>query len=141
MHISITDIDPTDPADLDDVEALLDFFRGRINPPDPDDIVGIVRALMKNYGKGRTDYIRLVAGDKEGASKASVAELFKGDGRAIGGTHSSIERAWRSLGGERFAAEFIETTPDGTHKMNSVFRAAVEQVVRELGLDDPPAAD
>lgn len=136
MNITMT-FDPTDLTDLDNVTALIDHCRDRIDLPSADDVVGIVRKLMTGYGGGRTGYIRLVAAaGNDGASQAAVAAHFGGAGRAIGGTHSSIERAWRALGGTGLAEQFIETTPNGTHRMNSVFRKAVELISVELGLSD-----
>lgn len=134
MNITLT-IDPNDPADLDDASATIDAFRDRLSPPDPQDLVAIVRQLMAGYGEGRTGYIRLVAdaGDA-GASQSAVAAHFGGDGHAIGGTHSSVERSWKALGGLNFGDQLIETAADGSHKMPKVFRLAVNQVVQELSL-------
>src|ERR671939_374243 len=55
-------------------------------------------ALLRGYGEKRTEYIRAVA--KAAPGSASYADLIAivGSAKAIGGTHSAIERAWRAKG-------------------------------------------
>lgn len=133
MEITLC-IDPGNADDLEEASALLDHLHDRISPPDPGDLVSIVRSLMVGYGRGRLGYIELVADAGDGGAPADVvAAHFGGKGRSIGGTHASIEKSWRALGGEEFFPKFIETDDNGTHKMNPLLRSAVAHVSAELG--------
>lgn len=129
--ISIT-LNPNNPSDLAEARALLDRLEGTATGSTPDDDVRQqVTAIIRGYGKGRLDYLRAVAEASPGrASYDDVAKLFENP-KGIGGTHSSIEKSWRAMGG---SGKFIDTDRNG----DSLMDPALAEIVLEL-LDDAQA--
>lgn len=142
MQIQLT-IDPTKVEDLDQAETLLAAFRLAQGGGDPDGLLAaagresltaVIQQLANpsRYGENRLGYLRKVAG--AGADGIPVGELleehFEGNFKGYGGTHSSIERTWRALGGRQWADELIATTPDDRQVM---YAPAIPLVLALLG--------
>jgi hypothetical protein len=90
-------------------------------------------ALLRGYGEKRTEYIRQVALAAPG--RASFADLIVaiGSAKAIGGTHSAIERAWRAKG---MTTTFISTDAIGDARMEPHLAAIVLEVLHDQ-VDEP----
>jgi len=90
-------------------------------------------ALLRGYGEKRTEYIRAVA--KAAPGSASYADLIAivGSAKAIGGTHSAIERAWRAKG---MTSTFISTDAAGDASMDLNLADMVLSVLHEQ-VDEP----
>jgi hypothetical protein len=99
VNVTVT-FDPANQAEIEQTRALLDHFTAMNNPKttDPEAVHQKVIALLRGYGRNRTEYIRAVA--QASPDRATYEDLVKivGSPKAIGGTHSSIERAWRAKG-------------------------------------------
>ena len=76
---------------------------------DPSVIREKVVALLRGYGEKRTEYIRQVAQASPGSVAGDLIAVI-GSAKAIGGTHSAIERAWRAKG---MTTTFISTDANG----------------------------
>lgn len=87
-----------------------------------------VTALVRGYGEGRHRYLRLIASaSPEPARYADIEALFDSP-KAIGGTHSSIERSWRSMGAE---GAIIDTDMHGNSRMDPAIARVVLAVLEE----------
>lgn len=130
--------DPADPTDLLTVRALLDALDGLDNPVDasePMPLEHIVRELLAKdrYGRGRLRYAALVA--RKAPNPATADEVLdhftknvsdgKNPHKAIGGTHRSLEKTWKVLGGQAYSPAFIVTDKSGGHSMAPKVAAAV----------------
>jgi hypothetical protein len=130
VSVTVT-FDPGNEADVAQAKAVLDQF-GPGNTTittDPDVVHQKVLTLLRGYGPHRIEYIRAVA--KASPERASYAELVAivGSPKAIGGTHSSIERAWRAKG---MPAPFIETDREGNARMDMKLADIVLFALQEL---------
>ena len=127
MHATLT-FDPTDPRDIATTRSVLDSLAAS-SPTSPsrgtasatsngpaagmadDDLKRIIAAIADGhtYGKNRRGYLRGLA--EAGAAGIDIGEWksthFEDSHQKYGGTHSSIEKSWRALGGESFAPELI----------------------------------
>ncbi|HEY0001861.1 MAG TPA: hypothetical protein VGB74_15515, partial [Actinoplanes sp.] len=89
--------------------------------------------LLRGYGEKRTEYIRTVAQAAPG--RAAFADLIAvvGSAKAIGGTHSAIERAWRAKG---MNTPFILTEANGDAAMDLNLADIVLSVLHDQ-VDEP----
>ena len=131
-----------DPDNADEVRrarALLEQLSATqaSEAPDPETIHQKVIALLRGYGHNRTEYIRQVA--KASPQAASYQDLVAivGSPKAIGGTHSAIERAWRAKG---MPGPFIETDALGDARMELRLADIVLLALHEIDEPDPLAA-
>ena len=92
-----------------------------------------VIALLRGYGEKRTEYIRMVAlaSPKHVAFGDLVAVV--GSAKAVGGTHSAIERAWRAKG---MTTTFITTDANGDSVMELDLADIVLSVLHDQ-VDEP----
>jgi len=134
LSLTIT-LNPDSPSDVEDARALLDKLTvsGAKKSDDPSVIREKVVALLRGYGEKRTEYIRQVAQ----ASPASVSQedliAVIGSAKAIGGTHSAIERAWRAKG---MTSTFISTDANGDSTMDLDLADIVLHVLHDQ-VDEP----
>lgn len=132
--ITIT-IDPDNPTDVAQARAILDRL-AETQPSislDPDVLRQKVIALLRGYGSKRTEYIRLVASAAPGSVSFEDVVLVVGSPKAVGGTHSAIERAWRAKG---MTGPFISTDDFGGASMDPQLADIVLAVVHDL-IDEP----
>ncbi len=98
---------------------------------------GVVRekvvALLRGYGEKRTEYIREVAKAAPGSASYNDLIAIVGSAKAIGGTHSAIERAWRAKG---MTSTFISTDAAGDAAMDLNLAEIVLSVLHDL-VDEP----
>jgi hypothetical protein len=138
VNVTVT-FDPANQAEIEQTRALLDHFTAMNNPKttDPEAVHQKVIALLRGYGRNRTEYIRAVA--QASPDRATYDELVKivGSPKAIGGTHSSIERAWRAKG---MPGPFIETDLNGNARMDMSLADIVLFALHELDEPDVLAA-
>ena len=138
VNVTVT-FDPSSTADIDRVRALLDQLSGGSGTAalDPETIHQKVIALLRGYGHKRVEYIRAVA--KASPDRANYDELvgIVGSAKAIGGTHSAIERAWRAKG---MPGPFIETDLNGDAKMDMKLADIVLFALHEMDEPDLLAA-
>ena len=135
VNVTVT-FDPSDEAEIARVRALLD----RIGQPpvdapaDPEVVHQKVVALLRGYGHNRIEYIRAVA--RAAPERAAYEDLVAivGSPKAIGGTHSSIERAWRA---KDMPGPFIETDREGNARMDMRLADIVLFALHELDEPDP----
>jgi hypothetical protein len=97
--VTIT-LNPASASDIDEARAILDRLSAATPTAatDPAVVREKVIALLRGYGQKRTEYIRHVA--QASPAPAANADLIAivGSAKAVGGTHSAIERAWRAKG-------------------------------------------
>jgi len=138
INVTVT-FDPTNPADLEQARALLDHYSNAHRPvtTDPEALHQKVIALLRGYGHNRTEYIRAIA--QASPEKASYDDLVRivGSAKAIGGTHSAIERAWRA---KDMPGPFIETDLNGNARMDMKLADIVLFALHEIDEPDPLAA-
>jgi hypothetical protein len=132
--------DPANDAEVKQARALIDRLSGAAPAPvpaDPEAIHQKVIALLRGYGHNRTEYIRAVA--TASPDRASYDDLVAivGSPKAIGGTHSAIERAWRAKG---MPGPFIETDINGNAMMDMRLADIVLFALHEIDEPDPLAA-
>ncbi|MCU1372361.1 MAG: hypothetical protein JWO77_3555 [Ilumatobacteraceae bacterium] len=129
MQITMT-LNPEDPTELASSIAFLQRLTNPTSGQDDVEVVrGRVRSLLRGYGSGRLNYVRLIAERApERVPVDEVVALFDSP-KAIGGTHSSIERSWRSSGG---SGMFIETDRHGDSRMDANLAAIALEVLAEL---------
>jgi hypothetical protein len=122
-------------GDIEEARSILDrLSAGRADAStDPSIIRERVIALLRGYGEKRTEYIRAVA--KASPAAAAYAELnaIVGSAKAIGGTHSAIERAWRAKG---MTTSFISTDAAGDATMDLNLADIVLSVLHDQ-VDEP----
>jgi hypothetical protein len=123
-------------GDIEEARSILDRLgEGRTteNSADPTVLREKIIALLRGYGEKRTEYIRQVALAAPG--RASFTDLIAviGSAKAIGGTHSAIERAWRAKG---MSSTFISTDANGDACMDPVLAEIVLNVLHDQ-VDEP----
>ena len=127
--------DPDLEGDIDQARSLLDrLSAGRTDTTvDPAVLREKIIALLRGYGQKRTEYIRQVALAAPG--RAAFADLIAvvGSAKAIGGTHSAIERAWRAKG---MTSTFITTDANGDAGMDLDLADIVLSVLHDQ-VDEP----
>lgn len=136
-------IDPSDPDDIEQAAAVLAVLRRLGSPADPPtpsrgggtaSLEAVIEQIANpaKYGENRLGYLRRVAA--AGAAGIAVSDLleehFGASYKGFGGTHSSIERSWRALGGSQWADQLIAETPDARQVM---YAPAIPLVQRLLG--------
>ena len=138
VNVTVT-FDPDDAADLNKARAVLDRLSAASDAEtaDPEAIHQKVIALLRGYGHNRVEYIRAVA--KAAPSRARYEDLVAivGSSKALGGTHSSIERAWRAKG---MSGPFIDTDDTGDASMDMKLADIVLYALHEIDEPDPLAA-
>lgn len=92
-----------------------------------------VIALLRGYGTKRTEYIRQVAKAAPGAADYDDLVAIVGSAKAVGGTHSAIERAWRA---KNMNGPFIATDDLGGASMDPDLAEVVLQVLHDV-IDEP----
>ena len=92
-----------------------------------------VIALLRGYGEKRTGYIRAVAQAAPGYAPFADLVAVVGSAKAVGGTHSAIERAWRAKG---MSATFITTDTNGAAAMDVDLADIVLSVLHDQ-VDEP----
>jgi hypothetical protein len=131
--VTIT-FDPDLDGDIEEARSILDRFGDRRpDTADPTVLREKIIALLRGYGEKRTEYIRQVALAAPG--RAAFADLIAvvGSAKAIGGTHSAIERAWRAKG---MTTTFISTDANGDACMDPGLAAIVLSVLHDR-VDEP----
>jgi hypothetical protein len=132
--VTIT-FDPGLEGDIEQARSILDRLgEGRAGTSaDPAILREKIIALLRGYGEKRTEYIRQVALASPG--RAAFADLIAvvGSAKAIGGTHSAIERAWRAKG---MTTTFITTQADGDASMDPGLAEIVLSVLHDR-VDEP----
>jgi hypothetical protein len=122
-------------GDIEEARSILDrLSAGRADhPADPEVLREKIIALLRGYGEKRTEYIRQVALAAPG--RASFDDLIAviGSAKAIGGTHSAIERAWRAKG---MSTVFISTDASGNARMEPHLAELVLEVLHDQ-VDEP----
>jgi hypothetical protein len=126
--------DPDNPSDVAQARSILD----RLAAPEtislePDLIRQKVIALLRGYGVKRTEYIRQVAQAAPAAADYDDLVAIVGSPKAVGGTHSAIERAWRAKG---MNGPFIITDDLGGASMDINLADIVLQVLHDV-IDEP----
>jgi hypothetical protein len=134
LSLTIT-LNPDSPSDVEDARALLDKLTvsGTQQSDDPSVIREKVIALLRGYGEKRTEYIRLVAQAAPGRAAQEDLIAVIGSAKAIGGTHSAIERAWRAKG---MTTTFISTDANGDATMDLDLADIVLSVLHDQ-VDEP----
>ena len=132
--ITVT-FDPDDPSDIAHVRSILDRLSATQVPVtiDPDMLRQKVIALLRGYGTKRTEYIRQVAQAAPAAADYDDLVAIVGSPKAVGGTHSAIERAWRAKG---MNGPFIATDDLGGASMDADLADIVLQVLHDV-IDEP----
>jgi hypothetical protein len=126
--------DPDDPADVARARSILDrLATPELSSFDPELIVQKVVALLRGYGSKRTEYIRRVAESAPTAADYDDLVAIVGSPKAVGGTHSAIERAWRAKG---MAGPFITTDDLGGASMDPALAGIVLKVLHDV-IDEP----
>ncbi len=92
-----------------------------------------VIALLRGYGAKRTEYIRQVAQAAPAAADYDDLVAIVGSPKAVGGTHSAIERAWKAKG---MTGPFIVTDDLGGASMDADLAQIVLQVLHDV-IDEP----
>ena len=132
--VTIT-FDPDLAGDIEEARSILDrLSAGQAGAPaGPEVLREKVIALLRGYGEKRTEYIRQVALAAPG--RAAFADLIAviGSAKAIGGTHSAIERAWRAKG---MTTTFISTDASGDARMEPGLAEIVLSVLHDE-VDEP----
>ena len=132
--VTIT-LDPGQPSDIEQARAILDRLAAVAGKEtfEPSEVREKVIALLRGYGEKRTDYIRHVAeAAPRSASNADLVAIV-GSAKAVGGTHSAIERAWRAKG---MTTPFITTDAGGDSRMDAELADIVLNVLHDR-VDEP----
>jgi hypothetical protein len=127
--------DPDNPAEIAAARSILDRLSLTQAPAafDPEVLRQKVIALLRGYGSKRTEYIRHVAQAAPAAADYDDLVAIVGSAKAVGGTHSAIERAWRAKG---MAGPFITTDDLGGASMDVELADIVLQVLHDI-IDEP----
>ncbi len=138
VNVTIT-FDPANESDVRHARAVLERFSGSSAPTstDPEAIHQKVIALLRGYGHNRTEYIRAIAQASPHSATYDDLVAIVGSPKAIGGTHSAIERAWRAKG---MPGPFIETDINGNAKMDMRLADIVLFALHDIDEPDPLAA-
>ena len=127
--------DPDLEGDIEEARAILDrLSNARFNTAiKPEVLREKVVALLRGYGEKRTEYIRAVAQASPGSAPYADLIAIVGSPKAIGGTHSAIERAWRAKG---MSSTFISTDSAGDAYMDLDLADIVLSVLHDQ-VDEP----
>jgi hypothetical protein len=138
VNVTIS-FDPASPSDVAEARELLDRLSTAAapGPVEPEAVHQKVIALLRGYGHNRTEYIRAVAQASPERAKYEDLIGIVGSAKAIGGTHSAIERAWRAKG---MPGPFIETDLNGNALMDMKLADIVLFALHEIDEPDPLAA-
>ncbi len=138
VNVTVT-FDPDDAADLNKARAVLDRLSAAADTEttNPEVIHQKVIALLRGYGHNRVEYIRAVAKAAPGRARYEDLVAIVGSSKALGGTHSSIERAWRAKG---MPGPFIDTDDIGDASMDMRLADIVLYALHEVDEPDPLAA-
>ena len=122
-------------GDIEEARSILDRLSASRadTSTDPQVLREKIIALLRGYGDKRTEYIRQVALAAPGS--AAFADLIAviGSAKAIGGTHSAIERNWRAKG---MNSTFIYTDANGDASMDPDLADIVLSVLHD-SVDEP----
>ena len=127
------------PAGLGQVGKDLDLEGESRTLPARDELVPVLRSVVGgdgDYGHNRHGFLRAVAeaGDWGADIRDQLAHHFRGDGRAMGGTRSSIQRNWEASGGQMFATFLIDYSNDANrYVMYAPARPVVLKLLAEIG--------
>jgi hypothetical protein len=122
-------------GDIEDARSILDRLgaaRAEASA-DPSVVREKIIALLRGYGEKRTEYIRAVAKAAPGSAPYADLVAIVGSAKAIGGTHSAIERAWRAKG---MTSTFISTDAAGDASMDLNLADIVLSVLHDQ-VDEP----
>jgi hypothetical protein len=127
--------DPDDPLDIARARSVLDRLHENAKPEpiDAESVRQKVIALLRGYGVKRTEYIRQVALAAPAAADYDDLVAVIGSPKAVGGTHSAIERAWRAKG---MNGPFIVTDGLGGASMDPTLAQIVLTVLHDV-IDEP----
>jgi hypothetical protein len=122
-------------GDIEDARSILDRLgAARADAAtDPAVVREKIIALLRGYGDKRTEYIRAVAKAAPGSAPYADLAAIVGSAKAIGGTHSAIERAWRAKG---MTSTFISTDAAGDASMDLNLADIVLSVLHDQ-VDEP----
>ena len=122
-------------GDIEEARSILDRLSAERAgaSTDPSVIREKIIALLRGYGEKRTEYIREVAKAAPGAASFNDLIAIVGSAKAIGGTHSAIERAWRAKG---MTSTFISTDSSGDASMDLNLAELVLSVLHDQ-VDEP----
>ena len=132
--VTIT-LDPALDSDIEQARAILDRLAAVAGKEtfEPSEVREKVIALLRGYGEKRTGYIRHVAeAAPRSAANADLVAIV-GSAKAVGGTHSAIERAWRAKG---MTTPFITTDASGDSRMDTELADIVLNVLHDR-VDEP----
>ena len=125
---------PDDPNDIARARSILDRLAApQLTSYDPELIGQKVVALLRGYGAKRTEYIRRVAQAAPAPADYEDLVAIVGSPKAVGGTHSAIERAWRAKG---MGGPFIATDDLGGASMDQALADIVLKVLHDV-IDEP----
>lgn len=145
VNVSVT-FDPGSAADLAQAQAVLDHFAAQhlsaaepapIAAPDPDTIHQKVIALLRGYGRRRTELIREVARRSPEWAQHQDLVTIVGSAAAVLGIQAAIEKAWRTKG---MPGPFFETDEDGNARMDMRLADIVLFAMHETDEPDPLVA-
>ena len=138
VNVTVT-FDPDDAVDLAKARGVLDTLSAAsyAETTDPEAIHQKVIALLRGYGHNRVEYIRSVAKAAPGRARYEDLVAIVGSSKALGGTHSAIERAWRAKG---MPGPFIDTDDIGDASMDMRLADIVLYALHEVEEPDPLAA-
>ncbi|GAB3263414.1 hypothetical protein [Kineosporia babensis] len=125
--------DPDNPAEVEKARSVLDRLAPPAPAPDPEVLRQKVIALLRGYGEKRTEYIRHVAQASPAAAEYDDLVAIIGSAKAVGGTHSAIERAWRA---KNMPGPFIATDDLGGAVMEQDLADIVLSVLHDV-IDEP----
>ena len=140
VNVTIS-FDPAVAAEVDHARQLLD----RLAPPpveptpdpDPEVLHQKVIALLRGYGRNRTEYIRLVAQASPGPAPYERLAAAVGSANAVHGTAAAIEQAWRAKG---MPSPFIVTDEVRNATMDMRLADIVLFALHEIDEPDPLTA-
>jgi hypothetical protein len=122
-------------GDIEEARSILDRLSDHrsATSADPEVLREKIIALLRGYGEKRTEYIRQVALAAPGRASFDDLIAVVGSAKAIGGTHSAIERAWRAKG---MTTTFISTDAVGDARMEPHLAQLVLEVLHDQ-VDEP----
>ncbi len=144
VNVSVT-FDPSDAADLARAQAVLDHFGAQhatkaeapIAAPDPDTTHQKVIALLRGYGRRRTELIREVARCSPDWARHEDLVAIVGSAAAVLGTQAAVEKAWRTKG---MPGPFFESDENGHARMDMRLADIVLFAMHEIDEPDPLVA-
>jgi hypothetical protein len=146
VNVSVT-FDPSSAADLAQAQAVLDHFAAQhasavttpapMAAPDPDTLHQKVIALLRGYGRRRTELIREVARRSPDWARHQDLVSIVGSAAAVLGTQAAVEKAWRTKG---MPGPFFETDDEGNTRMDMRLADIVLFAMHEIDEPDPLVA-